>query len=154
MQQHDNASWAGPKQKTVRGEDSCGSKHDLDRPETCTAVNATMSSSSGGPPAHAICCCPTAVRSILFHTYVTLIQTIYRALLTSAVSGIGHRILTLRKYVVGITPGIIYRYRYLGTPLPGRASGHDRSSLRSAASGSRADKISRSTPSAALRKEG
>ena len=40
---------------------------------------------------------PTAVRSILFHTYVTLIQTVYRALLTSAVSGTGHRIHTPKK---------------------------------------------------------
>ena len=36
--------------------------------------------------------CPTAVRSILFHTCFALMQTIYRALLTSAVSGIAHRI--------------------------------------------------------------
>ena len=121
MKQHDNASWAGPKQKTVRGEDSCGSKHDLDsvvpqcrrirraycgttldldRPETCTAVNA--------PP-----------QEDLLHM----------------------------QYVDGITPGITF-YRYLGTPLPGRASGHDRSAI------AKADKISRSTPSAALRKEG
>ena len=39
----------------------------------------------------------TAVQSILFHTYVALIQTVYRALLTSAVSGIGHRIHTPKK---------------------------------------------------------
>ena len=33
----------------------------------------------------------------MFHTYVTLVQTVYRALLTSAVSGIGHRIHTPKK---------------------------------------------------------
>ena len=33
----------------------------------------------------------------MFHTYVMLIQTVYRALLTSAVSGIGHRIHTPNK---------------------------------------------------------
>ena len=33
----------------------------------------------------------------MLHTYVMLIQTVYRALLTSAISGIGHRITPLRK---------------------------------------------------------
>ena len=32
-----------------------------------------------------------------FHTYVTLIQTVYRAVLTSAVSGVGHGFIPLRK---------------------------------------------------------
>ena len=36
----------------------------------------------------------------MFHTHVTLIQTVYRALLTSAVSGIGHRIHTPKKTTV------------------------------------------------------
>ena len=33
----------------------------------------------------------------IFHTYVMLIQTVYRTLLTSAVSEIGHRIHTPKK---------------------------------------------------------
>ena len=33
----------------------------------------------------------------MFHTYVTLIQTVYRAMLTSAVLGIGHQIHTPKK---------------------------------------------------------
>ena len=38
------------------------------------------------------------------HTYVTLIQTVYRALLASAVSGIGHRIHTPKKMANGLLP--------------------------------------------------
>ena len=35
------------------------------------------------------------VQSFLFHIYLMLIQTVYRALLTSAVSGSGHQVHTL-----------------------------------------------------------